>query len=54
MRLSAVGLSALLDGIWLELCLNPTDFTPDEGVRLCEAWIDGLAAGAHRPLTGDR
>jgi len=52
MRLSAIGLSALLDGIWLELCLNPVDFTPDEGVRLCEAWIDGLAAGAHRPLTG--
>jgi AcrR family transcriptional regulator len=50
MRLSAIGLSALLDGIWLELCLNPTDFTPDEGVRLCEAWIDGLAAGAHRTL----
>src|SRR3984885_9419040 len=52
MRLSAIGLSALLDGIWLELCLNPHDFTPDEGVRLCEAWIDGLSAGAHRSLTG--
>jgi TetR/AcrR family transcriptional repressor of bet genes len=54
MRLSAIGLSALLDGIWLELCLNPADFTPDEGVRLCEAWIDGLAAGAHRSLAGSR
>jgi TetR/AcrR family transcriptional repressor of bet genes len=52
MRLSAIGLSALLDGIWLELCLNPTDFTPEEGVRLCEAWVDGLAAGAHRSLAG--
>ena len=50
MRLSAIGLSALLDGIWLELCLNPGGFAPDEGVRLCEAWIDGLAAGTHQTL----
>jgi AcrR family transcriptional regulator len=50
MRLSAIGLSALLDGIWLELCLNPSGFTPEEGVRLCEAWIDGLTGGAHRSL----
>ena len=54
MRLSAIVLSALLDGIWLELCLNPTDFTPGEGVRLCEAWIDGLVAGAHGRLIGPR
>lgn len=52
MRLSAIGLSALLDGIWLELCLNPAGLSPEEGVRLCEAWIDGLAAGAHKSLTG--
>lgn len=52
MRLSAIGLSALLDGIWLELCLNPNGFAPEEAVRLCEAWIDGLAAGAHRALKG--
>jgi TetR/AcrR family transcriptional repressor of bet genes len=52
MRLSAIGLSALLDGIWLELCLNPAGLSPEEGIRLCEAWIDGLAAGAHGALTG--
>jgi TetR/AcrR family transcriptional regulator, transcriptional repressor of bet genes len=50
MRLPAIGLSALLDGIWLELCLNPTAFSPEEGIALCEAWIDGLASGAHRAL----
>ncbi len=50
MRLSAIGLSALLDGIWLELCLNPAGLNPEEGIRLCEAWIDGLAAGAHKSL----
>ncbi len=50
-RLGAIGLSAMLDGIWLELCLNPTAFSPEEGVLLCEAWVDGLAVGAHRRLT---
>jgi len=50
MRLSTIGLSALLDGVWLELSLNPSGFAPEEAVRLCEAWIDGLAAGAHRRL----
>jgi len=50
MRLSTIGLSALLDGVWLELSLNPSGFAPEEAVRLCEAWIDGLAAGAHRGL----
>ena len=49
-RLSAIGLSALLDGIWLELSLNPNGFASEKAVRLCEAWIDGLAAGAHRAL----
>lgn len=41
-RLAAIGVSALLDGLWVEWCLNPHTFTPEEGVRLCEACIDGL------------
>lgn len=43
-RLGAIGLSGMLDGLWLEWCLNPRTFTPDEGVRLCEAFLDGLLA----------
>jgi len=43
-RLAAIGLSGVLDGLWLEWCLNPSTFTPDEGVRLCEAFLDGLLA----------
>ena len=31
--LAAIGLSALLDGLWLEWCLNPETFTPDEAIR---------------------
>jgi AcrR family transcriptional regulator len=49
-RLSAIGLSALLDGIWLALCLDPKAFRPEEGIRLCEAWLDGFAAGAYPRL----
>lgn len=44
-RLAAIGLSGVLDGLWLEWCLNPETFTPEEGVRLCEACVDGLLAG---------
>ncbi len=43
-RLAAIGLSGMLDGLWLEWCLNPRTFTPDEGVRLCETFLDGLLA----------
>lgn len=43
-RLAAIGLSGVLDGLWLEWCLNPSTFTPGEGVRLCEAFLDGLLA----------
>lgn len=40
-RLAAIGFSALLDGLWLEWCLDQTAFTPQEAVALCEDWIDG-------------
>ncbi len=43
-RLVAIGLSGMLDGLWLEWCLNPRTFTPAEGIRLCEACLDGLLA----------
>ena len=41
-HLAAISLSALLDGLWLEYCLNPKTFTPSQGVQMCEAWVDGL------------
>ena len=42
LRLAAVGLTALLDGLWLEWCLEPGTFRPAEAVALCEAWIASL------------
>lgn len=41
-HLAAIGLTALLDGLWLEWCLNPRTFTPAEGVKLAEAWVEAM------------
>jgi TetR/AcrR family transcriptional regulator, transcriptional repressor of bet genes len=39
LRLAAIGLTAMLDGLWLELCLDPNNFQPKEAVAMCEAWV---------------
>lgn len=41
-RRAALGLSALLDGLWLEWCLSPATFSVAEGVRLAEDWVARL------------
>ncbi|MFL1492049.1 TetR family transcriptional regulator C-terminal domain-containing protein [Pseudomonas antarctica] len=46
--LAAIGLSALLDGLWLESGLNPGTFTPEQGIQICEAWVDGLQSGGRQ------
>ncbi|MFJ4375759.1 TetR family transcriptional regulator C-terminal domain-containing protein [Pseudomonas japonica] len=46
--LAAISLSALLDGLWLESGLNPGTFTREQGVQICEAWVDGLQAGGRQ------
>ncbi|HXY97274.1 MAG TPA: TetR family transcriptional regulator C-terminal domain-containing protein [Steroidobacteraceae bacterium] len=48
LRLAAIGLTALLDGLWLEWCLEPGKFRPREAVALCEGWVEALC----RPATG--
>lgn len=42
LRLAAIGLTALLDGLWLEWCLEPGTFRPADALELCEAWVDSL------------
>jgi TetR/AcrR family transcriptional regulator, transcriptional repressor of bet genes len=42
LRRAAIGLTALLDGLWLQWCLQPGAFRPAEAVRMCEAWIASL------------
>ena len=45
-RLAAIGLTALLDGLWLEWCLEPGRFRPAEAVELCEEWVTRLVRRA--------
>jgi len=47
---AAIGLSALMDGLWVELSLNPSSFAPSEAVSHCDDWVHGLAAGAFPTL----
>lgn len=46
-KLASIGFTALLDGLWLAWCLNPTAFRPEEGVSLCRMWVEGLRRGAY-------
>ena len=46
LRMAATGLTAMIDGLWLEWCLDPANFRPVEAIALCEAWIDSLETGA--------
>ncbi|WP_102868310.1 TetR/AcrR family transcriptional regulator [Pseudovibrio exalbescens] len=39
-RLAALGLSGLLDGLWLEWSLDPTNFTEEEGIEICRNWLE--------------
>jgi TetR/AcrR family transcriptional regulator, transcriptional repressor of bet genes len=44
LRLTAIGLMAMLDGLWLEWCLDPDNFQPKEAVALCESWLDTVCS----------
>jgi AcrR family transcriptional regulator len=46
LRLAAIGLTALLDGLWIEWCLEPGRFRPAEAVELCEEWVTRLVRRA--------
>src|ERR1700733_8902004 len=45
LRQAAIALSALLDGLWVELSLSPTNFKPREAIALCEDWVNALCDG---------
>jgi AcrR family transcriptional regulator len=45
-RTAAIGLAALLDGLWVELSLDASAFRPAEAIALCEDWVEALARGA--------
>lgn len=43
---AAIALSALMDGLWLELSLNATTFQATDAIGLCNDWVAALAVGA--------
>lgn len=43
-RLTAVALTALVDGLWLELSLGNSPFTAKEAGEMAERWLDALLA----------
>src|SRR5580692_1828428 len=45
LRQAAIALSALLDGLWVELSLSPVNFKPREAIALCEDWVNALCNG---------
>ena len=46
LRLAAIAITALVDGLWLELCLSPHSFTPAEARAIAERQIDALLTRA--------
>jgi TetR/AcrR family transcriptional regulator, transcriptional repressor of bet genes len=46
LRSAAIALSALLDGLWVELSLSPATFKPREAIAICEDWVNALCSGA--------
>ena len=46
LRSAAIALSALLDGLWVELSLSSETFKPSEAIGICEDWANALCAGA--------
>jgi len=41
---TALGLAALMDGLWLQGCLDPGSYRPADAVALCEAFTDAALA----------
>lgn len=46
LRQAGIALSALLDGLRVELSLSPGNFKPREAIALCEDWVTALCSGA--------
>ena len=42
---AALAFTALLDGLWLEHCLDPKTFSAKEAAAIAHRWIDGLKRG---------
>jgi hypothetical protein len=46
LRVMAIALTALIDGLWLELSLGQAPFSAEEAETLAAQWLDALTAQA--------
>jgi len=46
LKQAAISLSALLDGLWVELSLSSSTVKPADAIAMCEDWVDALCAGS--------
>lgn len=53
-HLAALALTAMLDGLWLELCLDPTTFATEDALRIAHAWVDDFVSGGFKGLATKR
>jgi len=51
-RIASLAFTALLDGLWLEHCLDASTFTAHEAAMIAHDWVDNLIDG--RFLVGSR
>ena len=51
---AALGLNALMDGLWVELSLSRSNFAAEEAISLCDDWVHGLASGAFLDLRSQK
>jgi len=54
LRAAAIALTALLDGLWVELSLSSQTFKPSEAIAICEDWVDALCGGAFPRMLRDK
>ncbi len=45
-KAEALAITAMMDGLWLEHCLDRTGFESEEAIALCEAWLERMTAAA--------
>jgi AcrR family transcriptional regulator len=45
-RIAAIAITALVDGLWLELCLTPEAFTPAEAGAIADRHVTALLASS--------
>lgn len=44
-RLASISFSSLLDGLWVESCLNSNVFKADDAIAICNAWVKAFRGG---------